>query len=195
MSNARFTFSATATLTSRHVLSTIFALDSIGTIVYYYHPDSGADFADPASFAAGTPIVTATIRAQNILSVQGPNKGIATNIGEFTQTGAASFTLDGQVYQLGRTGLLERSWATGEGTRTDPITPKSFTFVPAIRSSPACRGRDRSCRSLFTSHSVLGAGRQSFYVCGSISRQRLKGLYRPELGRLCRGTFVVRTRE
>lgn len=129
VTNARFTYSATATLTSRHVLSTIFALDSIGTIGYYYHPVPGADFADPASFSTGIPIVTATLRSQNILMVVAPNKGIATNIGEFTQTGAGSFTLDGQVYQLGQVGLRERIWATGDATRTDPITPKSFTFL------------------------------------------------------------------
>jgi hypothetical protein len=131
--DAHFTFYTTATLTSRYILtsttSAIFVIDSIGTSVYYYNPTPGATFTNPVSFAAGIPIVTATVRSQNVLNVQAPNLGVGTNFAEFTQTGASPFTLNGQAYQLGRIGVLERIFSTGEGTRTDPITPKSFTLV------------------------------------------------------------------
>lgn len=127
--NARFTYYATATLTSRYVISSVFVIDSIGTTVYYYHPAGGAQFANPASFAVGQPVLTATVRSQNILNVQAPNLGVGTNFGELTQTGVSAFDLGGQTYQIGRVGLIERTFSTGEGTRTDPITPKSFTVL------------------------------------------------------------------
>ena len=127
--NARFTFYTTATLTSRYVISSVFVIDSIGTTVYYYNPSGGAHFGDPTSFAVGQPIVTATVRAQNILNVQAPNLGVSTNFGEFTQTGVGSFILDGQTYELGRVGLMERLFSTGEGTRTNAVIPQSFTVL------------------------------------------------------------------
>lgn len=127
--NARFTFYTTATLTSRYVISSVFVVDSVGTTVYYYNPSGGAHFGDPASFAIGQPIVTATVRAQNILNVQAPNVGVSTNFGEFTQMGAGSFVLNGSTYQLGRVGLMERLFSTGEGVRTNAVIPQSFTVL------------------------------------------------------------------
>ena len=128
-SNAYLTFYTTATLTARNVISGVFMLDAIGTTVYYYNGTPGASYANPDSFRAGVPVVTATVRSQNILNVQGPNLGVATNFSEFTQIGVSPFMLSGQPYQIGRVGVLERLLSTGEGTRTDPIAPKSFTVV------------------------------------------------------------------
>lgn len=147
---AHFTFFATATLTSRAIISNIFVIDSLGPMTFYYQSNPQADFNNPTSFASGTPIATASVRFHNILNVQGPNQGIATNIGEVTQFTATPFTLGQETYQLGRAGLLHRLSATGQGTRTDPVIPRSFvlfagnavtigqdTFLPLItRDSP-----------------------------------------------------------
>ncbi len=126
---AHFTFYTSATLTARSVISGVFILDSAGTTVYYYHSTAGADFGNPASFDSGIPIVTATIRSQNINNVQAPNVGVDANFAEFTQTGVSPFTLSGISYQLGSVGILKRLFYTGENTRTDPVTPKSFTVM------------------------------------------------------------------
>lgn len=136
-SNAHFTFYTTAILTARNVItaafnsitSSVFMIDAVGTTVYYYNATAGASFANPVSFKAGVPVMTATVRSQNILNVQAPARGVGTNFTEFTQTGVSSFTLNGQTYQIGQVGLLERQFGTGEGTNTDPITPKSFTLL------------------------------------------------------------------
>ena len=104
-------------------------IDSIGTTIYYYNPTGGAQFANPASFAVGQPVLTATVRSQNILNVQAPNLGVGTNFGELTQTGVNAFDLDGQTYQIGRVGLMERTFSTGEGTRTNAVIPQSFTVL------------------------------------------------------------------
>jgi hypothetical protein len=139
--NARFTYYATATLTSHYVISnvavvgsatlttSVFVIDSVGTTVYYYNPLGGAHYSDPASFAIGQPIVTATVRSQNILNVQAPNLGVGTNFGELAQTGISSFDLGGQTYQIGRVGLMERTFSTGEGTRTNAVIPQSLTIL------------------------------------------------------------------
>ena len=136
-SNAYFTFYTTANLTARNVITgsftsgnnSIFMLDAVGTTVYYYNATPSATFALSDSFKTGVPVMTATVRSQNILNVQSPARGIGTNFSEFTQTGASPFTLNGQPYQIGRVGILERLFSTGEGANTDPITPKSVTLV------------------------------------------------------------------
>jgi hypothetical protein len=136
-SNAHLTFYTTATLTARNVItgafnsitSSVFMIDAAGTTVYYYNATPGAAFANPDSFKSGVPVLTATVRSQNILNVQAPARGVGTNFTEFTQTGVSPFTLNGQPYQIGRVGILERLFSTGEGTNTDPITPKSITLV------------------------------------------------------------------
>ena len=139
--HAHFTFHTSAVLTSRSVItgafttvsgsltSSVFVIDAVGQTVYYYNPTPGGTFANPASFAAGIPIVTATVRSQNILNVQSPGKGLGTNFAEFTQAGVRPFTLGSVTYQLGRVGVMERLFSTGEGINTDPLTPKSFTVL------------------------------------------------------------------
>ena len=141
--NAHFTFYTTASLSAHYVItgvfststgplpSSVFVIDSVGTTVYYYNPIPGATFDISTSFKSGIPIVTATVRSQNILNVQAPNVGVGTNFGEFTQTGATTFTLAGITYQLGRVGLLERMFSTGQAIRTDanPLTTKSTTLA------------------------------------------------------------------
>ncbi|MEJ2304569.1 MAG: hypothetical protein P8Y14_23835 [Anaerolineales bacterium] len=129
-STARFTYMATATLTSRSVLTDVFVLDSQGTITFYFtqYPPSRS-FDNPASFASGTPIATASMRYQDILLVQSANKGLATGVSEMTQLDASAFTLNGQSYQFGQPNLLYRLSTVGNGTRTnlDPLT--SFVLL------------------------------------------------------------------
>jgi hypothetical protein len=128
-STARFTFYSSITLTARSVISSVFVLDSIGTTTFYFdeNPYGGTSFGNPSSFQTGAPIATFSGRYQDILNVQGPNVGIANGMGELTQLTAQPFVLLGQTYRLGQGGLAENLWFTGEGTRTDPISPNSIT--------------------------------------------------------------------
>jgi hypothetical protein len=126
---AHFTYYATATLTSRAVISSIFAIDSVGPITFYYQPTPSAAFDNPASFAAGTPIATGVIRYQSILNVQAPNQGISDGIGEFVQATAGPFSIGGTTYQFGQAGMVERMTTFGQGTRLDALLPKSFVVL------------------------------------------------------------------
>jgi hypothetical protein len=125
---ARFTYFTTGTLTARSVISSVFTLNSVGATTFYYYPyGANADFSNPHSFTAGQPIGSASGRYQSILNVQSPNAGIASVFGELTRQTIGTFILNAQTYRFGRDGMMERHYVTGEGVRTDPIAPKSFT--------------------------------------------------------------------
>lgn len=127
---ARFTYVATTTMTSRAILTDVFVIDSQGTITFYFtqYPPYRS-FDDPASFANGTPIATASMRYQDILLVQSPNKGIATGVSEMTQLDASTFSLNGQSYQFGEPNLLYRLSTVGNGTRTNLSPLTSFVLL------------------------------------------------------------------
>jgi hypothetical protein len=126
---AHFTYYATATVTSRAVISNLFMLDSVGLITFYYQKTPSATFTNPLSFAGGTPIATATIDFQDILLVQSPNLGLATGMGEFTLLTVEPFALGAETYQFGRVGMVQRVSTYGQGTRTDPVLPRSFVVL------------------------------------------------------------------
>lgn len=129
---ARFTFVATATMTSRAILTEVFVLNSLGTMTFYFDDSPpGRDFSDPTSFTSGIPIATASMRYQDILLVQAPDKGLAQGVAEVTQLTATPFTLAGTSYTLGQPDLLYRFSTIGNGTRTDPDPnfPRSFVLM------------------------------------------------------------------
>lgn len=132
-STAHFTYYASASLTSRGVITdatrAIFALDSVGEIVYYYHETPSASFADPDSFTEGTPVTTATVRLQDILTVQAPNRGLAKGTGEISVLSADSFTFDGETVRFGRPGKSYRVSTFGDAVRTDPDIPLSSVLL------------------------------------------------------------------
>jgi hypothetical protein len=125
---ARFTYHATAQLTARSVISSVFVLNSVGTLDIYFNATPHGDFFNEASFKDGTQISTSTIRWHNILSVQAPNRGIATGTADMTQKTSSAFTLGDQQYQLGRPGLLTRLTTTGTGVRSEPTAPNAVIF-------------------------------------------------------------------
>lgn len=130
---AHFTYYATASLTSRAVVTdavrAIFALDSVGEITYYYQDSPSASFGDPQSFAQGTAVTTATISLQDILIVQAPNRGLAEGQGEITVLSAEPFTFGGETVQFGRPNKTYRVSTSGDAVRTDPVTPESSVLL------------------------------------------------------------------
>ena len=76
---ARFTYVATATLTSRAILTDVFVINAEGTLtIYFTETPYDRSFDSAASFASGTPIATTSMRYHDILLVQSPNKGLAS---------------------------------------------------------------------------------------------------------------------
>ena len=151
---AYFTYYATATLTSRAIMTdatrAVFALDSVGSITFYYNMTPTASFGNPQSFATGTPIANASLRLQDVLNVQSPNRGVAESHGEFSTLTATPFQFGNEILRFGEAGLVHRVSTFGEGLRTDPLIPRSSvllagdavntgfrqTFMPAVSSKP-----------------------------------------------------------
>ena len=137
---AHITYYATATLTSRAVVTdatrAIFALDSVGQITFYYQSAPTADWPSPSSFANGTPIATASISFQDILNVQAPNRGISVGNGEFTVETVTPFDFDGNTLVFTRPGLTYRIFTTGEGLRTDALIPQSSVLLAGNAVTP-----------------------------------------------------------
>ena len=127
---ARFTYVATATLTSRAILTDVFVINAEGSMTFYFTetpPDRSFDNA--AGFASGIPIATTSIRYQDILLVQSPNRGLASGISEATQLSASTFSLNGQDYQFGQPNQFYRLTSIGNGTRTNINPPVSFVLL------------------------------------------------------------------
>jgi hypothetical protein len=128
---ARFTFHGTATVTERSVVNNLFNVNATGTITFSFDETQGANFGNPASFARGTAVASATTRFHNVLIVTAPNTGLATGEAELRQTAATSFLLAGQSYQLGRQGAQQRFTYNGFGTRLEPTLPRAVIVIAA----------------------------------------------------------------
>jgi len=87
----------------------------------YQRSSPGASFDDPSSFKVGTPVATYDMTLQDILTVILPSTGLPTLTGDMVQT--AVQTLSGPLagQKFGKKGARLRFFATGLGTRTDPV--------------------------------------------------------------------------
>ena len=136
---AHFTYYATAELTARAVITdsarAIFPLDSVGEITYYYQDSPSASFDDPQSFMQGTAVTTATVRMQDILTVQAPNRGLAVGNGVFSVMSAQPFTFAGETVRFGRQGKSYRISTMGDAVRTDPLIPESSVLLAGDAAS------------------------------------------------------------
>lgn len=116
---------------SRSKLNNLTVVDVTGTATVYLNERPSRRFGDSASFAQGTPVATADITGQNILSIdpQNRDKAVAAATAEWRQTKAERFRLADRERQLGRVGLTERLTVSGPGVRTDPNAPSAFIEV------------------------------------------------------------------
>lgn len=127
--SARFTISGTSTVVNRSVIDNLFVLDADGSFDIYFNEGGGASFDSPDGFSKGVKIASMTSRAQDVVNVQAPDKGIATGSADLSQSKAGSFDVNGQRYRFGRTGLLQKLTFTGEATRSDKVPPASTADV------------------------------------------------------------------
>jgi hypothetical protein len=125
---ARLTFFSTMTVTARFPHGALVSTVGRGALAFHLAP-GGADFADPASFAAGPVVARFDARLQNIASVVAPNQAITTIEGELTQRSAPAFRLAGRRHQLGHRGLRVHLSATGPGMRTNATPPRAVFDV------------------------------------------------------------------
>ena len=115
---ALLTAYATGDLQARTVDTSVHALDIVGTMIVYQRSSPGADFTDPSSFQAGTPVASYDMTLQDVLTVFMPGQGLPTLTGDMVQT--AVQTLSGPLagQKFGSKGTRLRFFATGLGQKT-----------------------------------------------------------------------------
>ena len=122
---ALLTAYAEGELVRRTVDQSVHSLDIEGTLTVYQRAAPGASFADPASFADGTPVATFAITLQDIVTVFATGRGLPTLTGDMRQTESGKLN-DPGGRNFGHVGARSRLFATGIGTLLNPATFNSI---------------------------------------------------------------------
>jgi len=97
------------------------AVSRRGTTTIYYHPEGGANFADPASFEVGIPIQVSDYDQQVMIDPSVSFPFLTTHLNEITST--ESFVLNGELLRFGRE---HDAWRTQylalQNVGTSPVT-------------------------------------------------------------------------
>jgi hypothetical protein len=116
---ANFSFYTEAVTQRVTMNGTLRIVDRTGTTTVYL-TSSPASFADPESFRSGTPIQTSTLQQQVILDTTTGDFSVV-NINAVTDV--STFSLSGQLYQLGKRGNRFRTLLRG---KTNAAAPPGF---------------------------------------------------------------------
>jgi hypothetical protein len=113
-------------------------VDRKGTATIYLNPAGGASFENPASFEAGTSVMTASLRHQVILDTLSGNT-IYMQF-DLTVMSAETFTVGDQKHQLARPGQ-KMTWINYGRPNTSTTQPGQFVFAgTALSHEPAPPG-------------------------------------------------------
>lgn len=124
-STAMFTFSTYANNVLVINNGPIRAVNRTGSTTIYFHPEGGANFADPSTFEAGVPIQVSDYEQQVILNPSIPFPFTTAHLN--TVTSATSFMLTSVLLRLGRVGDAYRTHFTGSSNTGTP--PPSGYFA------------------------------------------------------------------
>jgi hypothetical protein len=137
---ASFTFVTNATTDRVISNGPLRIVNRTGTTTIYLN-NAPSDFTNPASFSQGTPIQVSNYRQQVILNTTTNSFG---TVHMNTVTEADTFTLNGQVYQLGRIGDSFRTTYSGQ-QNTPGSTPSGWFAGYAVGVSGSMhRSHDQS---------------------------------------------------
>ncbi|HLF79087.1 MAG TPA: hypothetical protein VJB57_16520 [Dehalococcoidia bacterium] len=126
---ARLILSTRATMTGRAILENIFSVDASGDIGFYFNEAGGAKIDDPTSFTRGTKAGGAAAKFHNIITVIAPNQGLSQGTGDLTFAEALTIKYSGKSYTIVPKGTNARIFATGSGTRLEPVAPRATILV------------------------------------------------------------------
>ena len=88
-----------------------------GTMTMYFHDKPGADFGNPESFRAGTPVMVSTLRHQVVLDTT-TNQFTTFFVNTITST--AGITIAGRHHDLGKPGQTFRMTVFGRPSTSGP---------------------------------------------------------------------------
>jgi hypothetical protein len=130
-STAFFTFMNKLSTTRATPHGPLTVVDRKGTAMIYLNPAAGASFDAPATFEAGTPVLTASLRHQVILDTLNDNT-IFMHF-DLTVISAETFTVGDQRHRLGRPGQ-KMTWINYGRPNTSTTQPGQFVFAGAALS-------------------------------------------------------------
>jgi hypothetical protein len=133
-SSAFFTFMNKLSTTRATSHGPLTVVDRKGTATIYLNPAAGANFDTPASFEAGVPVLTASLRHQVILDTADGN----TLLMQFDLTiiSAETFTVGDQKHRIGRPGQ-KMTWIIYGRPNTSTTQPGQFVFAGTALSHEA----------------------------------------------------------
>jgi hypothetical protein len=118
VANARFTFTGEVTIADRSVRADVRTVAGDG-VLRIYLGDGAADWADPASFAAGEVVAEYRLSLRESLQRQDPAVGVVVGDGRLVQQLAAMFALEEEELRFGQSGIASRLRYTGALTAED----------------------------------------------------------------------------
>lgn len=127
--SARFTFAAELASVSTAEVETVRAETLAGTLTVFYAAEPGADFGDPSSFAAGTPVASFDLRAWEIVSDQSAASTLVVSSGELVQTDGEAFEHDGESFRFGFPDARLLMTLTGIATGDDESDPAASVLA------------------------------------------------------------------
>ncbi|MCW5551311.1 MAG: hypothetical protein KIS67_04005 [Verrucomicrobiae bacterium] len=137
-STAYFTFMNKLSTTRATPHGPLTIVDRKGTATIYLNPAAGANFENPASFEAGTPVLTANLRHQVILDTANGNTIFMSF--DLTVISAETFTVGDQKHRLARPGQ-KMTWTNYGRPNTSTTQPGQFVFAGvAVSHDPAPPG-------------------------------------------------------
>ena len=105
---ARFTYSGDIAITAATRQADTTTTAGAGTLRIYLHPDGGADWNDPSSFAAGQEVAEYAVDLRETLQRQAPGTGVAVGVARLTQSAANDFELGGDSFRFGLANIEQR---------------------------------------------------------------------------------------
>jgi hypothetical protein len=114
---ARLTFSVDLALTQHIAEAPLFVTSANGVLTVYLQSSPGADFAAPASFRQGLPVLRLAVRVQDVLDALSLTDGLGSAAGEATIRSSSAFRLGGRRVRIGRPKMRLRIFETGRGIR------------------------------------------------------------------------------
>lgn len=138
-STAMFTFSTQAQNVQVINNGSLRVVNRTGTTTIYYHPEGGADFANPSTFEAGTPIQVSDYQQQVVLSPANVFPFTTTHLNTITDT--TSFLLNGELLRFGRVHDAFRTHYMG-ATNTGTPPPTGYFAGYAVGVSRSRHGED-----------------------------------------------------
>ena len=129
---AMFTFANHATNVQVVNNGPLRAVSRKGTTTIYYHPEGGANFADPASFEVGTPIQISDYDQQVMIDPAVSFPFITTHLNTITFT--QGFVLNGELLRLGRENAAWRTqYLALQNLGTSPVTGYFLGYAVGVK--------------------------------------------------------------